>query len=281
MSIRMAGLLRKMAAHATLRPSGTLHDVSYDLRLDEQRQPLTPWLGQRIELAFSGRIFCCNCGRQTRQSFSQGYCYPCFSKLAACDRCMMSPELCHFAQGTCREPQWAEEVCFRPHFVYLANSSGIKVGITREGQVPLRWLDQGAVQGMCIARVSSRRLSGLIESRLRQHVPDKTNWRTMLKGQNPDLDLGEAARPLVAFIQETGVDDRDGTGIEWLLPKPQQFEYPVLQYPVKVASLNPEKTPVVSGRLLGIKGQYLILDSGVINLRKYNSYELSVALHDD
>ena len=52
--------------------------------------------------------------------------------------------------------------------------------------------------------------------------------------------------------------------------------YPVEQYPEKVKSHNLDKTPVIRGKLQGIKGQYLILDTGVINIRKYSGYELRI-----
>lgn len=283
MTFRMAGLLHKMQATAAPRPDGQQSDVQYQLRLDDQFLELGPWLGKSLQLRWSGRIFCCHCGRQTRKSFSQGYCYPCMQTLAQCDRCMMSPELCHYQQGTCREPEWARSVCFQPHYVYLANSSGIKVGITRAGQVPVRWLDQGAVQGMCIAKVSSRRLSGLIENRLKSQVADKTNWRTMLKGVSASLDLATMARPLVELVrgEEASMTVLPGDElVEWLPLLSHSFHYPVLQYPAKVVSLDLDKQQLVNGRLMGIKGQYLMLDTGVINLRKYNRYEISVHLDD-
>jgi hypothetical protein len=65
----------------------------------------------------------------------------------------MKPETCHYHLGTCREPDWAQNHCFRPHIVYLANSSGVKVGITRKTQIPTRWLDQGASQALPIFEV--------------------------------------------------------------------------------------------------------------------------------
>tara|TARA_R110002167_G_scaffold144884_4_gene335602 strand:- start:4225 stop:5067 length:843 start_codon:yes stop_codon:yes gene_type:complete len=271
------GSLSKMTATADAEGQ-----VAYQLSLGRDQIDMNAWLGQRLALNWNGTIHCCACGRHTRKSFSQGYCYPCFSKLAQCDRCMMSPETCHFHLGTCREPEWAEQVCFQPHYVYLANSSGIKVGITRAGQLPTRWLDQGAVQGIAIAKVASRRVSGVLEDLLRQRVADKTNWRTMLKGQNPLLDLASERDALFDEFDRRilGLAEQFGEhAIEWLSADAtlsQRFHYPVLEYPTRVTSHNLDKTPDVQGRLLGIKGQYLMLDSGVINLRKYTSYQVTL-----
>ena len=187
------GHLQKMAARAVAADQQSSDAVHYDLLLDQQQIPLAPLIGKKLTIEYLGDIHCCHCGRKSKKSFGQGYCYPCFSKLAQCDSCMMSPEKCHFHLGTCREPEWAQKVCFNDHIVYLANSSGIKVGITRATQVPVRWLDQGATQALPIARVATRRQSGLIEDCLRQDIADKTNWRAMLKGNADPVDL-EAER---------------------------------------------------------------------------------------
>lgn len=256
--------------------------VQYQLQLGQQSIPLNALLGKKISLQWQGSIHCCHCGRRTKTSFSQGYCYPCFTTLAQCDSCMMSPEKCHFAAGTCREPAWAEQVCFSDHIVYLANSSGLKVGITRATQMPTRWLDQGAAQAIPIARVNTRRLSGLLEDMFRQQVADKTNWRTLLKGPAAELDLvAERDRLFGVFADGiTELEQQQGPAALQLLNSAmaERFEYPVLQYPAKITSLNFDKNPLVSGHLLGLKGQYLILDSGVINLRKFTSYHISFAV---
>ncbi|MDN3555456.1 DUF2797 domain-containing protein [Halomonas maura] len=251
----------------------------YTLRAGEARLDLNARLGQPLRLTWTGAIACTHCGRATRKSFGQGHCYPCFKKLAQCDTCIMKPELCHFFQGTCREPDWGERHCFQPHVVYLANASGLKVGITRGTQVPTRWLDQGAVQALPILEVDSRQQSGLVEVLFKERVSDRTNWRTMLKGETEALDLAAERDRLLdvlagglAKLRERFGDD----AIRTLDAPPRTFEYPVLEYPRKVVSHNFDKSPEVAGTLLGIKGQYLILDSGVINLRKFTGYEVTV-----
>lgn len=255
--------------------------VQYQWVVDGQPVlPMNELVGHTLQLQYQGTITCQHCHSKTKTSFAQGYCYRCFQRLAQCDRCMMSPELCHFHQGTCREPEWAEQVCFNDHIVYLANSSGIKVGITRATQMPVRWLDQGATQALPIYRVAERRLSGLLEDILRSQVADKTNWRTLLKQDAAPLDLitiqqqlsDALSQPLNACIAQHPVG-----AISALQGLPvQQFRYPVQQYPTKITSLNLEKTPDIRGRLLGIKGQYLILDCGVINIRKFSSYQVTL-----
>lgn len=254
--------------------------VSYQLPIAEQLLDMNVLLGRDIVLKFSGLIHCIHCGRKTKKSFSQGFCYPCMTKLAQCDSCIMSPEKCHYAAGTCREPEWGDTHCMVNHIVYLANSSGLKVGITRATQLPTRWIDQGAVQALPIFRVNTRLLSGLVEVVFKTYVADKTNWRTMLKNHVQTLDLiaerdrllSSAEKELSELIDTHGllaiqkIEDAEVTHIN----------FPVLEYPTKVTSLNLDKTPEVNGKLMGIKGQYLILDTGVINLRKYTGYYLEV-----
>jgi len=252
--------------------------VAYRLPLGDQTVELNSLLGRPIRLRYTGNIFCVHCGKATKKSFSQGYCYPCFIKLAQCDMCIMKPETCHYAAGTCREPAWGEQFCMQPHIVYLANSSGIKVGITREGQIPTRWIDQGAVQALPIFRVPSRYLSGLIEVILARHISDKTSWQQMLKNQVSPIDL-QAERDRLWALCKTELDaliaQYGDQAIEFLTDQPSvDIRYPVDQYPVKVASFNLDKTPEVAGVLHGIKGQYLLLDSGVINIRKFTGYEV-------
>ncbi|MEQ8514948.1 MAG: DUF2797 domain-containing protein, partial [Chromatocurvus sp.] len=126
--------------------------VQYRLPLGDSETPLNDWIGRTLRLSFLGDIHCIYCDRKTRKSFSQGYCYPCFKRLARCDSCIVKPETCHFFAGTCREPEWGEANCMIDHVVYLANTSGIKVGITRGSQVPTRWMDQGATQALPVFR---------------------------------------------------------------------------------------------------------------------------------
>ncbi len=254
--------------------------IQYQLPLDDQRIPLNDKIGQRLRLVHTGDIHCSHCGRKTKKSFAQGHCYPCMTKLASCDICIMSPERCHYAAGTCREPEWAEQFCMTDHIVYLANSSGLKVGITRVNQMPTRWMDQGAVAALPIMRVATRQLSGLVETLCKEFVADKTNWRAMLKGDVKECDLKLEAEQLLENIESglkilraehgdmalESLDEQD----EWL------FEYPVMQYPTKIASHNFDKDPVVEGVLQGIKGQYLIFDTGVINIRKFSSYYIEL-----
>lgn len=271
MQIILEGALQKMPAEIT-------SEVKYQLKLGDQSIDLNTYIGQPIKLAYQGQIHCTHCGRKTNKSFAQGHCYPCFKKLPQCDLCIMSPEKCHFDQGTCRDPAWGEQFCFQSHYVYLANSSGIKVGITRGTQIPTRWIDQGAIQALPILRVDTRFQSGLVERIFGEHVADKTNWRAMLKGQVDPLDLIAERDRLFELCHTELSELENSVGLQALqrLPDAEVLElnYPVLNYPAKVTSLNFDKTPVVEGVLQGIKGQYLILDTGVINLRKFTAYEV-------
>jgi len=251
--------------------------VHYTLALDEAQVALNPLIGRNVRLHWSGQIFCTACGRKTRKSFAQGHCYPCMTTLASCDLCVLKPETCHYAAGTCREPQWGEQHCMTSHIVYLANTSGLKVGITRASQIPTRWLDQGATQARPLLHAATRHVAGLLEVALARTHADKTNWRALLKSDGAPLDLAAAAAAALSGIADDIARIAERHGVDAVRPLDDDtlaIRYPVHSYPVRVASHNFDKHPVVEGVLEGIKGQYLLFDTGVINLRKFTGYEV-------
>jgi hypothetical protein len=258
--------------------------VEYTLPIGNHRVPMNDLIGQDISLTYGGAINCVHCQRKTKKSFNQGYCYPCLISLAQCDTCIIKPELCHYQQGTCREPEWGEENCFSDHFVYLANTGTLKVGITRHVStgVSSRWMDQGATQAIVMLRVKDRLTSGLVETLCKQHIGDKTNWRTMLKGQAEWQDLTQLKEQMLAKIADPLLELQQQIGLQAVSSvdtPPLDIHYPVTQYPVKIKSINLDKTPTFSGTLLGIKGQYLMLDEDrVINMRKYSGYDVTLSL---
>lgn len=268
------GLLSKMAVD--LAAEETI--PHYQMVLGEHRLAMNPLIGQKISLSYSGEIHCQACNRLTKKSFSGGYCFPCSQKLAQCDLCIMKPETCHYEAGTCREPEWGEAFCMQDHIVYLANSSGIKVGITRVNQVPTRWIDQGASQALPIFRVKTRFQSGLVEVMMKDHVSDRTDWRKMLKGEAESVDLAAVRDELMAECEQGVLALQQRFGDDAISPlsseKVIEISYPVDAYPEKVKSLNFDKTPEIEGVLQGIKGQYLILDTGVLNIRKFTGYQI-------
>lgn len=272
MTLIAKGTLSKLRA--------SLNDkVQYQLPVGDKLIDLNPFIGKAITLTHTGNIFCCSCGKKTKKSYSQGHCFVCMKKLASCDMCIMKPETCHYDQGTCREPEWGERNCMVDHFVYLSNTSGLKVGITRHTQIPTRWIDQGATQGMPILKVATRYISGLIEVEIAKHVADKTNWRNLLKGDPEPLSLQEEFVTILPLIEHKITEIRQRFGedsIQVINTELTSLNYPVEEHPIKIVSHNFDKNPQVTGKLQGIKGQYMIFDTGVVNIRKFTSYEVEV-----
>lgn len=263
----------------TLGNSASSPCVQYQFLIGDELLAMNPQLGKIIQLSYQGEIHCVACGRKTKKSFAQGHCYPCFRRLASCDMCIMKPETCHYAAGSCRQPEWGEANCFVPHYVYLANSSGIKVGITRGTQIPTRWIDQGATQALAVFQVASRLQSGLLEVVLKQHVSDRTDWRKMLKADAPPLDLKSIRDELLDKCSDeiSIIKKQQGeAAIQLVDENVIEISYPILTYPEKIKSLNFDKQPEIEGVLNGIKGQYLILDGGVLNIRKFSGYNIEV-----
>ncbi|CAI8198328.1 MAG: Uncharacterised protein [Glaciecola sp. HTCC2999] len=276
-----SGALEKMQVRADSE-----NKVQYTLPIGEHRIGMNALIGRKITLTNLSQINCIHCGIQTNKSYSQGFCFNCMRSLAQCDECIMKPEQCHYAQGTCREPQWGEANCFNTHYVYLANTGQSKVGITRQihGVVSSRWMDQGATQAIVLYRVSNRLMSGLVETACKSFISDKTNWRLMLKGEPEKLDLkalknemkDAIASQIQAIRNEYGllaVQDIDHETVD--------IHYPVSQYPEKITSLNLDKESSFTGTLKGIKGQYWMLDDNrVINIRKYTGYQATLLISD-
>lgn len=272
------GICHKMQARIHPVSNATLPShVEYKFVLDQFNTDLMQCLGEKLQLEWTGRIFCVSCGNATPKSYSQGHCFKCFKTKAECDMCILKPETCHYHLGTCREESFAQQVCFQPHIVYLANSSALKVGITRQVNMPTRWLDQGATQALPILRVGSRRLSGQVEILFAEMIADKTNWRALLKGEADPVDLIEEKEQILdQFHMELAnlSNEYSEEELVFLDDQPLEFQYPVQQYPQKITSHNLDKTPIIEGKLQGIKGQYLLMDTGVINIRKYTGYEI-------
>ncbi|MGY0646329.1 MAG: DUF2797 domain-containing protein [Paraglaciecola chathamensis] len=271
------GNIRKMRVSANAE-----HQAQYQLPIGEQFIDMNPLLGKTLTVSFDNQINCVHCQAKTKKSFNQGYCYRCLTKLAQCDTCIIKPELCHYDAGTCREPSWGEANCLTDHYVYLANTGTIKVGITRhvKDAVSSRWLDQGATQAMAIMRVQNRLTSGLVETAMKEFIADKTNWRTMLKSQPDTVDLQQLKEDLITQIEDQLDEITEEYGFQAIdildLP-PVEIHYPVAHYPEKVKSINLDKELSFSGVLQGIKGQYWMLDGDrVINMRKYSGYYLSI-----
>lgn len=252
----------------------TRHDdtVHYWLPVGDELIDMNERIGHPISLRFDGQIDCIKCGRRTKKSFGQGFCYPCFRSAPEASECILRPELCRAHEGVARDMQWAKKHCLQEHVVYLAKSSAIKVGITRGHQVPTRWMDQGASEAVVFARTPNRYTAGVLEVAMKAHLTDRTNWRKMLKNEVSDADLlatkAELAPGVDAELREfVTVEDELVT-----------IDYPVTAYPEKVKSVSFDKHPVIEGELLGIKGQYLLLDEDrVLNMRKHQGYAISVS----
>ncbi len=229
---------------------------------------LNPLLGKRLRLSRDGGLRCIHCGSPTAKSYGEGSCYPCFARLPQNDICIVKPELCHFHQeaNPCRDPDWGLAHCFMPHILYLAVSSGLKVGITRESQVPTRWMDQGASLALPVLRLPDRLSVGRVEQFLAGHLADKTHWQKMLRHEMPEVDLAAERRRVLDLLGNRFPCE--------VLPErePWRFTYPALEWPTKVLSRGLEKEEAVEGRLLAIKGQYWILDRGVFNVRKHSGW---------
>ena len=248
------GVLRKMQTEIG-------SPIQYYMVFDNDFLNVNQVLDKDLQISFI-KFQCLNCG-QDRPIYRQGFCKTCFFEIPSAGDWIMRPELstAHLDKED-RDLEYEKKVQLQPHIVYLANSSNIKVGVTRKGQIPTRWIDQGAHEAIEIVEVPNRYLAGITEVALKDHVGDKTNWRKMLTNDVNDENLVTWRNKLKAFIPKEAEKYFIASNTE------TNLDFPVLQYPAKVKSLNLSKTPTYSGKLKGIKGQYFIFeDNTVFNVR--------------
>ncbi len=250
--------------------------ISYELCFADHEQSLE--IGRPVQIIWDGLISCVACQRSIKKSYQGGYCYLCFRDLARCDICIVKPERCHYHLGTCREPEWGLQHCFTEHVVYLANTTGVKVGISRATNIPTRWMDQGATEACILLRCSNRRISGLIEVHLAEFIADKTKWRDLICGRNiTELDLFELHEKWCDYLKghlqniPEAVDQ-----VCWEPFKRWQISFPVSEFPKKAVSLKLVAGENDLGLLLGVKGQYLLFEHGGLNMRNLKGYNLLI-----
>lgn len=258
------GVLKKMQTEL-----GT--PIQYYLVFKEDFIHLNTLLGKDIQIDFI-KYECLSC-HEDKPIFRQGFCKSCFFDTPQAGDWIMRPELSKAHLGIeDRDLVYEKKVQLQPHIVYLANSSHLKVGVTRGSQIPTRWIDQGAHEAIEILEAPNRYLAGITELALKDHVADKTNWRKMLTGQTQDEDLAAVRDQLKKYIPKEAIpyflEDR----------QEKQMDFPVTQYPEKVQSINLGKTPSFNGKLSGIKGQYLIFeDQRVFNVRSNEGHVVSLS----
>jgi hypothetical protein len=253
------GVLKKMKTENN-------EEVDYFLEFENDIIHINQLLDKEIAIYFV-EYQCLNCGKN-KKIFRQGFCYDCFQEIPSAGDWIMRPELskAHLGEED-RDLDYEKKVQLKPHIVYLANSSNVKVGVTRKSQIPTRWIDQGAHKAIVILETPNRYLAGITEVALKKHVADKTNWRTMLKNKIEDKNLVEERNKLEEFIPDETK--------EFFIKDAQELiiNFPVLRYPEKLKSLNLEKTNAYRGKLKGIKGQYLIFENDVVfNIRNNEGY---------
>ena len=248
------GVLKKMMTE-------NAEEIQYYLDMGSDFLNMNQLLNKAFTISFV-KYECLNC-HLDKPIYRQGFCKSCFFDIPQAADWIMKPELskAHLDEED-RDLAYEKKVQLQPHIVYLANSSNVKVGVTRKQQVPTRWIDQGAHEAIEIVEVPNRYLAGITEVALKEHVADKTNWRKMLKNDIEDENLVEWREKLKQYIpdeaKEYFIENNSETNLN----------FPVTKYPEKPKSLNLGKTPKYTGKLVGIKGQYFIFeDETVFNVR--------------
>jgi len=229
-------------------------------------------IGKTISVQFEHQINCVVTGKKIKKTYGNGMSYDAFMSSPLAVPSIINPELSQIHKGIAlRDEAWEIEHHLKPHVVYLSKTSGIKVGVTRNQQIPTRWIDQGATEAIVLAETPYRQAAGLIEVALKPHIADKTAWQRMLKGETSPDSLLQKKEELTSFIpndlQQYLSNNNTITTIE----------FPVLEYPTKVKSMKLDKVPLFEKKLIGIKGQYWIFDDNtVINIRSHEGYFISI-----
>ncbi|WP_417589102.1 DUF2797 domain-containing protein [Owenweeksia hongkongensis] len=247
--------------------------VHYLLKTDNDFLKINDCIGREFSIEFVGEKYCASCGNQFTDLYRMGFCKNCFFTSPMAGESIIRPELsrAHLGEED-RDLAFEKGYQLQEHVVYLANSGGLKVGVTRQQQVPTRWIDQGATQAIVLAKTSNRYEAGMIEVDMKNHVADKTAWQRMLKNEDAEVNLVEEKERLAgllsADLQHFVCDDNEI----------HSMDYPVEHYPTKVKAINLDKNAEVKAVLQGIRGQYLIFEGGgVLNLRGHTGYRVKIS----
>ena len=265
------GNLRKMTSE--------LHEeVHYEIPLYDKTSfsesvSLNQYIGSTINISYSGIINCVISGKKINKTYGDGMSYDAFKSSPLAVESIIRPELSRIHEGVAlRDYDWEMAHHMQPHVVYLSKTAGIKVGVTRETQIPYRWIDQGAVEALILAKTPYRQAAGLIEVALKKHISDKTNWRKMLQNNLSERSLIDVKNELTNYL------DDDLKPYVTLDSDINKVNFPVIKYPSKVKSVTLDKVPQIEEKLIGIKGQYLLFDNDMVfNVRRHAGYLIQLS----
>ena len=263
--MQLEGPLRKMSTYYG-------EEIRYTLRLGDDLLLMNALLGRHIEISFNGN-HTCFCGQLVPEVYRQNFCRECFFTKPEASPTIMKPELSQAHLGIEeRDLEFEKDVQLKPHILYLAYSSNVKVGVTRKSQIPYRWIDQGAVEALVIAKTPYRQAAGLIEIALKNYISDKTNWRKMLQNNLSERSLIDVKNELTNYL------DYDLKQYVTRDSDINKVNFPVIKYPSKVKSVTLDKVPQIEEKLIGIKGQYLLFDNDtVFNVRRHAGYLIQLS----
>lgn len=246
--------------------------VQYYLNLSADLLHINALIGKEISIEHIG-FQCVECDSE-EPVFRMGFCKKCFFESPYASDTILKPELSKAHLGIAeRDLEVEQKIQLQPHIVYLSYTGDVKVGVTRESQVPTRWIDQGATIALPIARTENRYEAGVIEVALKNHLADKTNWRKMLQDEKVDVDLYQVKNEISQYIPTESQ--------RFILEEEEVFEikYPYTA-PEKISAFTLEKNPNYKGILKGVKGQYLCFEGGnLINIRNHEGYVVRLGVH--
>lgn len=247
--------------------------IRYFLSNGDTEIDMNSLIGKHLTIEYLHQIHCVSCGKLTAKSYMNGHCYQCFTTLPECDEGVFNPEKDLSHLGISRDMEWSKKYSLIDHYVYLAFTGDIKVGVTRFNQIPTRWIDQGAVAAIKFAKTPNRNLAGQIEVEMKKHVADKTNWRRMLMFSQPNVDLLERKKAFLSLLPD------DLRLYETFDDSITELYYPYINTVANIKSVSLDNSECVGGVLAGIKGQYLIFDNGAaLNVRSHSGYSVKITV---
>lgn len=240
--------------------------IQYYLNLSQDILNMNQLIGKKLKWKMVG-YQCVNCGNDEK-IYRMGFCKKCFFESPYASETIIRPELstAHLGIGE-RDLAVEESIQLAPHIVYLAYTGDVKVGVTRESQIPTRWIDQGATFALTIAKTDNRYEAGMIEVAMKEHLADKTNWRKMLEDDfEDDLDLADFREKIKDYFPE---DFKNFYSSENEMVR---LDFPY-EAPEKISTISLDKSPKFEGVLRGIKGQYLSFEGGTFfNVRAHEGF---------